>query len=537
MGWVWEGGLGRRITSAGAPAQLAYLLFFEPCAAAADPSRLLPDLLHFRGRGLAVARDGYTPESLHLAVEAGPHAAGHDQSDKGSFTLYGYGGDLAIDSGYGNDGDPLKSGGGRAHNTVLINGQGQPLHWHNQSGARLSGLHHSPLLDWIRVDAREAWNVRYDSEWRPQPTAAPVEKATRHFLLIRGAGGRPPYLAVMDDLRKDGAPAAYTWLWHIPSSMRFASAADRWTAAPLRLDGTLLTSAPGRAAGGARFTLTAPADGLFDLAGLVRAGGEEPGKSDSFWVTLDGRRRQEWHLGAGRRLAWSRFAPSLPELTNGIPLKAGQALRVDLHVREPEAQLARLALLPRAAPLPVAADAAPADGAASLPAGRATLLDPPLLARPIPAPDAPDARLTVFPVTTDPLLMTNLWFETSREGSHPLLEHTVRAVEPRFLMILVPGTSGTPLPRVRRIPCEQGVAAEIAWPDATDLVLFATGPAPLQAGGVATDSRAAFVRRARGAATDWALLDGTRLSLDGRDVQPAAPHPLATDSRRVQEAH
>lgn len=533
MGWVWDGGLGRRALTGSAPAVLGHLLFHEPCAAVADPAALLPPALHFRGRGLVVCRTGYAPDALHLAVEAGPHAAGHDQSDKGAFTLYGYGADLAIDSGYGNDGEPLKSGSSHAHNMVLINGQGQPMHWHNQSSGSISGFHHAPFLDWIRVDARDAWNLRYDSDWRPHPAAEPVEKATRHFLFVRGDGTIPPYLVVMDDIRKDAAPADYTWLWHIPASMRFTASADRWTAAPFRPQGQMLTTAPGRARGGARFTFTAPADGTYALAGLTRAGGEDPGKSDSFWLSLDGGKRMEWHLRATRHFAWDRFQPSEAALSNGIPLKAGQALRVDLHAREPEAQLGALALLPHGGVLPPAPDAAPERGV-SLPAARAQLLDPPLLLQPFPEAETPDARLTVFPVTTDARLATNGWFETSREGSHPRLEHTVRAVEPRFLMILVPGTAATPLPRVRRVPAENGVAAEVAWGGATDLVLFASAgdAAPPAAAGLATDARAAFLRRAAdGKPADWALLDGTRLTLEGQALLPPAPRRTAVSSR------
>ena len=531
MGWVWEGGPGRFIPKGSAPAVLAYLLFHEPCPVAQSPALLLPDALHFRGRGLAVSRTGYGSNDLHFAVEAGPHAAGHDQADKGSFTLYGHGSDLAIDSGYGNDGEALKSGSSHAHNMVLINGQGQPMHWHNQSSGHISGYHHSALLDWVRVDAREAWNVRYDSDWRPAPAAEPVEKALRHFLFVRGSGSVPPYLVVMDDIRKDGQPAEYTWLWHIPASQRFEYAPDRWASAPRRLAGPMLTTAPGRPQGGARFAFTAPAEGLYQLAGLVRAGGPDLGKSDSFWVSADGGKRLLWPLRGARTFGWEAFAPTEPGATNLFSLRAGQTLRVDLFAREPEAQLSKLALVPAdgfAAPAP---DELPAPGL-SLTADEAQLLSPPLLRQPAAELTRAEARLTVFPVTTDARLVTNRWYTTSREGLHPRLEHTVKAVEPRFLMVLVPGKQATPMPQVRRLATANGVGAEVVWGETTDQFLFGSGE-PQTAAGLETDGHAAFVRREGGKTTGWALLDGSRLSTDGAARVKTSGRRVAADSTRA----
>jgi hypothetical protein len=527
MGWEWQGSLSSKIAKGSAPVVLACLLFHEPCPSAPDPAARLPDAQHFRGRGLAVSRTGYDTNAVYFAVEAGPHAAGHDQADKGSFTLYGYGADLAIDSGYGNDGEPLKSGGSHAHNMVLINGQGQPLHWHNQSSGHITGYHHSGLLDWVRVDAREAWNTRYDSEWRPQPAAEPVEKALRHFLFVRGSAKNPPYLVVMDDLRKDGQPADYTWLWHIPNSLRFQCSADRWTAAPLRLAGPLLTSSPGQTRGGARFTFTAPSNGVYALAGLVRAGGTDAGKSDSFWLSANNGKRLLWDLSGKRAFGWETLATRDPGSTNAFALRAGAALTVEVQVREAEAQLSKLALLPQGAELPAAPDANPAAGV-TLTADDAQLLTPPLLRQPVPPSGSANARLTVFPVTTDARLATNGWFATSREGTHPRLEHTVRAIEPRFLMVLVPGNAGTPLPQVRRLALENGAGAEVVWDGATDQFVFGEGE--VRANGTETDGRAAFVRREAGLVTGWALLDGTWLTADGKERVKRSPNRVAAGS-------
>ena len=531
MGWEWQTGLGRRIVHGSAPAVLAHLLFYEPCEATQDPTALLPNALHFRGRGLAVSRTGFGTNDVYLAVEAGPHAAGHDQADKGSFTLYGYGADLAIDSGYGNDGEPLKSGSSHAHNMVLVNGQSQPMDWHNQSSGHISGYHHADLFDWIRVDAREAWNVRYSGDWTPQPERSPVQKALRHFLFVRGNGKTPPYLVVMDDMRKDGQPADYTWLWHIPNGQRFQCFDNRWSTRPVQLTGTLLTTARGRPHGSARFSFKVPSDGRYSLAGLVCAGGTDPGKSDSFWLSVNGGKRMQWNLRGLQTFAWEPFKPLEAGSTNVFALHAGDNFRIELSAREPEAQISKLALLHLGSEPPVAPDEDPTNGV-TLTANDAELAKEPLLRQPIPN-SAPisGARLTVFPVTTDARWTTNRWFATSCEGVHPRLEHTVRAVEPHFLMVLVPGTAETPMPTVRPIAAENGVGAEVVWSETTDQFLFGEGE--LRTAALETDGQAVFMRRSKGRITDWALLDGTHLTSGGQALVKTGGTRVVTSSEKA----
>ncbi len=530
MGWFWEGGPSRRIASSSAPVLLANLLFYEPCSVVQAPAAFLPDALHFRGRGLAVSRTGYSSNDLHFAVEAGPHAAGHDQADKGSFTLYGYGADLAIDSGYGNDGFALKSGSSYAHNMVLINGQGQPMNWHNQSSGHVSGYRHGELLDWVRVDAREAWNTRYDADWLPQPVTESVDKAVRQFLFVRGCGKTPPYLVVMDDIRKDGTPVEYTWLWHIPGGMRFHTGEGVWRSSSMCLSGTMLTTAPGRPQGGARFTFTAPAGGRYVLAGLTRAGGEDIGKSDSFLVSVNGGKRAIWNLQCGKNFGWEPLLTAETGPTYLLTLKTGETVQVDLAAREAQSQLCKLALVPEDTSLVIAPDEQPVGGITRT-ADEAVLLDPPLLKMPIAALAKSAARLTVFPVTTDARRVTNHWYATSCEGMHPCLEHTVKAVEPRFLMVLVPGTDLTPLPQVHRLKMTEGVGAEVVWDNVTDRFVFGAGLS-LKAEGLETDGHAAFVRSEGGKVSDWALLDGTHLTVDGMACVNKSGRHVATDSSR-----
>jgi hypothetical protein len=508
MSWVWQNGPGRNPPSQyDGPRALGFLLLWRPFPAIADPATVLPLGKHFRGRGLVVSRSGFGPQDLYLAVEAGPHAAGHDQCDKGTFTLYGYGADLVIDSGYGNDGEQLKSGSSYAHNVVLIDGQGQPMRYHNQSSGEITGFHHSDLLDWIRVDARDAWGIRYDGDWRPSKTT-PVERAERTLLYVRGAEGVPPYVVVMDDIRKDASERDYTWQWHIPSSMAFDIAATPWRAAAQPSTHAVLTS--GQTGGGsADFSFTVAEAGDYQLAGLVRAGGKDIGKSDSFFLTMDDGRKLTWDLNAGGGLAWSWVMDRGMDTASVFHLEPGTHV-ARLEKREPEAELATLALVPANAELPASPEAVP-DGAIVCRVSDARMGESPFEVIKAGTIMGTDASLEVFPVRPLGGKVATEWFETSREGAHPRLQYTVRSNDPRFVMVLVPRKAGIPRPQV--VPDGEW-GARVVWGDVEDTIRFSR-TADAESGS------ATFERKRGGKTAARAWLDAPR---DGRRV-------VATDGR------
>ena len=308
MGWCWNRSItGQKPTEFSDAQALAFVLFYEDCPVAKDPGQYLSDSMFFRGRGLVVSRwGGYNNEAIHFATEAGPHAAGHDQADKGTFTLRAYGVDMVIDSGYGNDGEPEKSGSSFAHNVLLIDGQGQPMLWHNNSNGEITGYSHDDTFDWVRASALDAWNYNY-SRWKKEPTGMDVEKADRHYVFVRGLDNHvPPYLVTFDDYRKkDGKPHDYTWQWHISDSLEFKIEADRWIAAQNRNAYTVLTTQIGRCVGKATFTLTAPQDGKYNIAGLTRCAGVDHGKSDSFFISINGSPRKCWNLSGSEAFSLS----------------------------------------------------------------------------------------------------------------------------------------------------------------------------------------------------------------------------------------
>jgi hypothetical protein len=493
MGWAWQTGPGRT-----PPAELdglrllAYLFYYRPCPVAPDPAAYLPLALHFRGRGLVVSRTGFGPEDWHLAVEAGPHAAGHDQSDKGTFTLRAYGADLAIDSGYGNDGDPLKSGSSFAHNVVLIDGRGQPMSYHNQSSGQITGFHHSALLDWTRIDAREAWGVRYDRDWTPS-TTTPVERAERTLVFVRGAPGVPPYLVVQDDIAQDAAERDYTWQWHIPAAMAFETAAMPWRAVPVRSLFPVLRS-PLEGNARAEFRFRVPTPGRYCLAGLVRAGGDDSGKSDSFLIQVDGGPNLTWDLNAAGSLAWSMVRDRASSGPDAFALAAGEHV-VALSKREPQAELARLLVLPEGQAVPQAPDATP-PGAVALSAADAVPGADPFPVIPPGTAAGPAVTLDVVPVRPLGGRIDTSWFETSREGSHPRLQYTVRSRDPRFVMVLLPRREGTAAPTVSAVEAEDSVGVTLRWGEIEDTLRFRRDA---ESGRTTAD----FARRGPAGPADW----------------------------------
>lgn len=507
LGWVWPRSLGRASPSEyDARAALAHVLFYEPLPEVADPAQYLALGLHFRGRGLVVCRTGFGPEDLHLAVEAGPYAAGHDQCDKGTFTLRGYGADLAIDSGYGNDGDPQKSHSSYAHNIVLTDGQGQPISGHNRSSGHVTGFHHSDLLDWVRVDAKDAWSLRYDADWRPIATT-PVARANRSFLFVRPSAGVPPYLVIWDDIANDDEAHDYTWQWHIPAGMVFDLADGIWTARPRPAELPALTTTPDAPSASATFRLVVRRAGRYLIYGLTRAGGPEVGKSDSFFVTVDDGDRILWDLRTGADLAWNAVADRTDESPRAFALAAGEHT-IRLEMRETQAELARWLVMPEGTEAPVEPEETP-EGAIAISIDKAAQGDPPFTRLEAGRVEGPSVTMDVFAVNPAGGKVETGWFETSREGSHPRLQYTVNAANPDFVAVLVPRAVQTPRPAVEALRGDGGVGVTVRWPEAIDTVLFSREAAKF--GDAGLQGSAAFLRHRGDELEAWALLDGALL--------------------------
>nr|MCR4575421.1 hypothetical protein [Lentisphaeria bacterium] len=154
--------------------------------------------------------------------------------------------------------------------------------------------------------------------------------------------------------------------------------------------------------------------------------------------------------------------------------KQGDKVTVELRYREPEAELACMMMMPFAAELPVGLDDKP-EGSVVLMAEQARLDDGnPLLLANFKAANVSAAQVTVYPVASSDGENAVTWFETSRNGIHPKLSHTVKGVKnPHFLMVIVPqrDANGTLPSAVVKLAGDQP-GVEIHWGGQMDRIVF-----------------------------------------------------------------
>jgi hypothetical protein len=201
---------------------------------ATDPSTSIASAIHFRDHGIVTGRTGWSAGAGDVvstfSASRGP--AGHTQEDIGQFTLYGYGGDFALDSGYGhaygchkslphpsavppqvpsalpdhpnchpNDVNDAGTAGG--HNVVLVGNNGG-----SQSGARPNTTSPPTIEDYLaRGDLAFA-----HANTAVQFPADPV-LATRDWMFAH-VPGMPVLVAIGDQLNKDGVGRGYDWQLH-----------------------------------------------------------------------------------------------------------------------------------------------------------------------------------------------------------------------------------------------------------------------------------------------------------------------------------
>jgi hypothetical protein len=250
------------------------------------------------------------------------------------------------------------------------------------------------------------------------------------------------------------------------------------------------------------------------IYGLVRAGGPEPGKSDSFFVSVDGGEQLLWDMKAGDALVWDAVANRGEPAARVFELSAGKhVLRLD--TREHQAELAKWLVMPADAGLPLDPEEMPA-GAIGIGVNEAKMEKPGFEIRQQSPATGPNVTMDVFPAHPLGGEVVKDWFMTSREGAHPRLQYTVKATEPRILMVLVPRRTDTPRPAVSQLEGSGGTGVTVQWPDVTDHLVFAREKAVL--GKVGLEGAAGFVRVRNGAVGAWAVMDGTRLAYDGKEL-------------------
>jgi hypothetical protein len=90
--------------------------------------------------------------------------------------------------------------------------------------------------------------------------------------------------------------------------------------------------------------------------------------------------------------------------------------------------------------------------------------------------------------------------------------------ETRFLVVLYPMPRGSPTPLMERIDGDGGTGVRISQGETEDLLLFARRGGAISGAGVTSDGSTAWVRLQGGIPSRFALVQGTHLAYDGREL-------------------
>ena len=198
-------------------------------AGAADIGRL-PLARVFPDTGLAVLRTNLAnaAEDVQFLLKSNPFGSvSHANADQAGFYLAAYGEPLLIPSGHYQGshevlfGSPHHAGWtwqSWAHNVPLVDGKGQASR-SPQAAGQVEHFYHSPVADYVRVDATNAYKapiaeeaVRTINKFAPELVkrigSAPVTSYRRAVLFLR-----PATIVMFDDLEASSA-VRLDWLLH-----------------------------------------------------------------------------------------------------------------------------------------------------------------------------------------------------------------------------------------------------------------------------------------------------------------------------------
>lgn len=170
------------------------------------PPADLPQGRYFPDIGwVAMHSDLSDPDDVMLMFKSSPFGSfNHSHADQNSFVVYGYGEPLLIDSGYYDwYGSPHDMGFTRqtkAHNSVLVNGEGQPIMDKTATGS-IEQHFTSRGVDYAVGEAAPAYQGK-------------LSKFERHILYVR------PDAFLILDLLEAPAPSTFTWCVHSEQEMQ-----------------------------------------------------------------------------------------------------------------------------------------------------------------------------------------------------------------------------------------------------------------------------------------------------------------------------
>jgi hypothetical protein len=177
------------------------------------PLATLPSARLFADIGTVFTHSAYDrpAENVRLAFRSSPYGGfGHAHADQNSFHIIAYDEDLLLDSGYYTPaGDPHREEWSlqtKAHNTILVDGQGQP---YGDTTGHGRIRHFADNADWTyMVGSAETAYKSVD-----------LERFDRHMVWLKHAGVQT--FVVVDDLRDAGQTShRFDWLLHATNRMQ-----------------------------------------------------------------------------------------------------------------------------------------------------------------------------------------------------------------------------------------------------------------------------------------------------------------------------
>lgn len=272
------------------------LRWSEPPTVAPVPLETLPPARVFRDIGVVFTHSALTrpDDNVRLVFRSSPYGGhGHAHADQNSFHVIAYGEHLLLDSGYYTPtGDAHREEWlvrTKAHNTLLVDGTGQP--WGDTTGYGRIG-HFESHDDGAYFVGHAATAYR----------ETPLDRFDRHVVWLWGADVQT-YLIVDDVAAAGGTPRRFDWLLHAARAMKIDAAARRVDVTGER--------------GAARVTFLAPGELAFEQqegfdvpATYVRKGRNEP-------------LPDQWHLKATpARASAARFVTVVQVARPGVKLPA-----------------------------------------------------------------------------------------------------------------------------------------------------------------------------------------------------------------------
>ena len=173
------------------------------------PPADLPQSIHYRHIGVVIFNTSLVDgrEGATVAMHSGRYWAGHQHADQNHFVIHAYGEKLAIDGGYydwyGSPHFLAYSMQTLAHNTLLVNGQGQADRKAGADG-RVAAYFDSPGYGYTVGDAS-----------KPEIYRGLLKQFDRRILFIK-----PGFVVIHDLVASAKGPAKYDWLLNVIGALR-----------------------------------------------------------------------------------------------------------------------------------------------------------------------------------------------------------------------------------------------------------------------------------------------------------------------------